>query len=57
MFSMVTAFWLHSGLQPHFHTFDTGFICALVICYYISSPISDVDIQEIFIFVSLQFAS
>jgi tRNA A-37 threonylcarbamoyl transferase component Bud32 len=49
---MVTAFRLHAGLQTRFHTFDTGFICALAIRYYISSPILDVDIQRRFIFVT-----
>jgi hypothetical protein len=39
-------------LQTHFRTFDTGFICASAIRYYIISPILDVDIQEIFIFVT-----
>jgi hypothetical protein len=49
---MVTAFRLHSGLQTHFRTFDTGFICASAIRYYISSPILDVDMEAIFIFVT-----
>jgi hypothetical protein len=50
MFSMVTAYRLHAGLQTRFRTFDTGFICASAIRYYISGPILDVDIEEGFIF-------
>jgi hypothetical protein len=51
-FSMVTVFRLHSGLQTNFRIFDTGFICASAIRYYISSPILNVDMQEIYIFVT-----
>jgi hypothetical protein len=46
---MVTAFWLHAGLQTRFRTLDTGFICASAIRYYVSSPILDVDMQGSFI--------
>jgi hypothetical protein len=50
---MVTAFRLHTGLQTRFRTFDTGFICASAIRYYISSPILDVDRKGEFYFRQL----
>jgi hypothetical protein len=46
VFRMVTAFWLYAGLQTRFRTFDTGFIRASSIGYYISSPILEVDKRE-----------
>jgi hypothetical protein len=43
-------FQSYAGLQIHFRTFDTGFICASAIGYYISNPILEVERQESFIF-------
>jgi hypothetical protein len=53
VFSIVTAFRLHAGLQTHSRTFDTGFICASAVRYYTSSPILDVDIKGGFIFCQI----
>jgi hypothetical protein len=49
---MVWSFEFESdaGLQIRFRTFDTGFICASAIGYYISNPILDVDKKECVIF-------